>query len=458
MKRSFFGKLFLFALPIMAQNMVTLSVNLADNVMVGSLNELALSGVFVANQLQGLLQMLVTGIGAAMMILGAQYWGKKDRDSTGAVVSIALRFAVGVALVLTLLTCLFPTAVLRLFTNDPEVVSAAMPYFSLVRLGYLFFCVTQVLVGAMRCVGKVGIGMALSLTTLFVNVFLNWVLIFGNLGAPALGIQGAAIATLTARTVEFLLVLLYVFRLEKNLRFRLLDLRRFPKTLARDFFKYGCPVILGDVLWGTNLAVQGIIIGRLGQTAIAAVSMTNTLFSLITVGIYGLAAATAVLVGQMVGAGEIDRLRHYVKLMQPIFLVGGILTSLLLYFIKDGYIAFFYPTLAPQTVAMVKEFLLVLCVTIIGTAYEMSVLTGFVRAGGSTYFVLVNDCIFIWLIAIPVSIVAAFVLHAPPWVVFACLKSDQILKCIVAFIKVNRFNWIKNLTRTVPDSPVGTKG
>jgi len=427
------------------QNVITYAVGLADNLMVGSLGELALSGVYVANQLQSLLHMLVVGLGAAMTVLAVQYWGKKDTDSMKTIIGIALKFSTAAGLILLLATLLFPERILRLFTDEPDVITEGLKYLSVIRYTYIFFCITQILIASMRCVEKVKIGMYISIVTFFVNVSLNWILIFGNLGAPALGIQGAAIATLIARMIELPIILFYVRIVDNRLHLRFKDLLRSNLALLKDFFKYGLPIISGDIFWGINLAVQGAIVGRLGAIALASVSIANVVFSMLGVAVYGTAGATAVIIGQTVGAGQYDKVKEYAKKLQILFLIIGVITGIIMFVAKD-YILLLY-NVSDDTTVMATQFLTVLSITIIGTSYQMSSLTGIVRAGGATHFVLVNDLIFVWLVVIPSALIAAFVFHAPPVVVFACLKSDQILKCAVAVVTVNRFRWIKNLTR-----------
>jgi putative MATE family efflux protein len=433
------------AAPIALQNIITYSISLADNLMVGSLGELALSGVYVALQLQNILHMLVIGMAAAMSILSTQYWGKKDTDSMKIIIGIALKLSTAAGLLFLLATLAFPEPILRLFTNEEAVLVEALKYMKYIRYTYIFFSITQCLIAAMRCVERVKIGMYLSIVTFCINVFFNWVLIFGNLGAPAMGIEGAAIATLIARMVELPIMIIYVRYIDKNLNFRFKDLFKHSTLLFKDFFRYGFPVLLGDIFWGINLAVQGAIIGRLGSTALASVSISNTVFSIVAVGMYGTSGASAIVIGKTVGSGNYDLVKEYARKLQILFIIIGVLSGLCLFIVKD-YILMLY-NISEDTIVMATQFLTVLSITMIGTSYQMSSLTGIVRPGGAIYFVMINDLIHVWLIVIPSALLAAFIFKAPPVVVFACLKCDQILKCFVAVVKVNRFKWIKNLTR-----------
>lgn len=446
-EKKFYGALLVLSLPIAAQNILTYLVGLADNIMVSRLGETAVSGVYVANQIMTLLQMFVTGIAASLTVLAAQYWGKRDTKSMRSIIGIAFRLALAVGALLFAAVSLFPQKVIGLFTDDAEALAAGVEYVRILAFTYIPFCITNVLIAAMRCVEKAKIGTVVALTALVVNVCFNGLLIFGKLGFPKLGLRGAAFATLLSRICELCIMLVFVFRKDKTLRLTLRDLCTFRSPFTRDFFKYGLPVIAGDLLWGINMATQGGIVGRLGTVSISAVSIANTVFSIITVGLYGMRDASALVIGKTVGSGDFDKVKQYAKTLQILYVFLGIVTGTVV-FASRFVIPMLYRGMEPQTLALAKQLLLVLSVTVLGTAYQMSSLTGIVRAGGATRFVLYNDMIFVWCVVIPSAMIAAFYFHAPTWVVFACLKCDQILKCAVAAVKVNRFNWIRNLTET----------
>lgn len=444
--KSFYWQVFTLTLPIALQNIITFSVSLCDNIMVGSLGETALSGVYIANQITTLLQMLVVGITAAMIILAAQYSGKGDNSRMKTVIGITLKFCLVISAFLWLVLFFFTRPALSLFTNEEAVLEQAVIYMKILCFGYPFFCLTNVLIGALRCVKNVKAGMYLSVLALITNVSLNYVLIFGKLGFPAMGVRGAAIATIATRFIEFAAMMCFIVFFDKRLRLKLKDIISTDKELISDFCRYGIPVVIGDVLWGVNLATQGAIVGRLGEVTISAVSVANTVFQIISVGIYGIRDAASIITGTTVGKGDMKLVKSYTYTFQFLFLGGGILTGAVLFLSKD-LILMIWQDLTPETLSLAKSLLTVLSVTLIGTAYQMACLTGIVRSGGDTKFVLFNDLLFIWLIVIPSAAIAAFVLELSPVIVFICLKSDQILKCIVAVIKTNRFDWIKKVTR-----------
>jgi putative MATE family efflux protein len=446
-ERSFYVTLTKIALPLAMQNLITYGIGLADNFMVGSLGDLSLSGVFLSNQILWLLFMLCAGLGAAMVVLAAQYLGKKDVKNAKIVIAITLKIALGVGAAATVLVFFFPAQILNLFTQDQGVIAEGRRYIGIVCFSYVFFSLNSVLLASMRCVQNTKIGFLSSLTGFFVNVFLNWVLIFGHLGMPALGVSGAAIATLIARIAEFGVTFCHVRFVDTHLLLRVWDLALRNREILSDFFRYGLPVIMGDIIWGIAGSTQVAILGRLGTEVLAANTIAANLLQFFSVLVYGIANASGVIIGRTVGSGNYQRVKDYAKTLQLIFLAFGLFTGLLVFFTRDLVLAFGFPNISAAAHGYAQQFLIVFSITIVGTSYQMSVLTGIVRAGGATSFVLINDLIHVWIIVIPSALLSAFVFHFPPVVVFACLKSDQVLKCIVAVIKLNRWNWMRKLTR-----------
>jgi putative MATE family efflux protein len=445
--KSFYATLTAIALPLALQNLITFGIGLADNFMVGSLGDLSLSGVFVSNQVQWILHMLNLGIGAALVVLAAQYFGKQDIRNGKVVISIALKLTLGVGVLFNAGVFLFPGRILRLFSDDEAVIAEGMRYIRIVSFSYVFFCVNNVLLASMRCVRNTKICLLSSATGFCVNVFLNWVLIFGKLGMPRMGVAGAAAATVIARFCEVCVTVLYMRFVDQNIHLRFKDIALYNKDILFDFIKYGAPVILGDILWGIAGSVQVAILGRIGTGVLAANTIAANLHQLFSVVVYAVANATGVIIGRTVGAGDYDLVKVYSKTLQVIFLAFGVITGIAIFFAKDIILAFGFPNISGEAHTYAIQFLCVFSVTVIGTAYQMSVLTGIVRAGGATSFVLINDLIHVWIIVIPSALLSGFVFHFPPVVTFACLKCDQILKCFVAVVKLNRYDWMKKLTR-----------
>lgn len=452
--RSFYKTLFALAVPISLQNLITFAVNFADNLMIGSLGDDAISGVYVGNQLQTVVQMFVAGIEGAILILAAQYWGKRDSSSIRKVVSVGMKFALGVGLLATLSAVLFPEWIIRAFTQEPGVILEGAAYVQIVGFTYLFFSVSQVMIAAMRSVETAKIGLYISCMALVVNVGLNYVLIFGHLGFPAMGVRGAAIATLISRILEMCVSTGYVFFVDKKLRFTLMDLLHTDRQLLWDFIRYGLPIIGGQVVWAVNSLANTKILGCYSAGVIAATSITGMLHNLVYVWMNGMSSAVGIITGKTVGAGLYDKMKEYAKTVQVIFLIVGLVSGAAVFLARDGFISLY--NASPEAQEYSRQFINVISVTIIGTCYQAACLFGLVKSGGDISFVFKNDTIFVFLVVLPSSLLAMW-LGAPPWVVFACLKCDQIFKCFVALVKINRYNWMKNLTRDA-SSPDTEKG
>ena len=443
--RSFYKNLIALAIPIALQNLVTFSVNLADSVMVGYLGDAAVSGMYMGNQIQTLLQVFSGGIEGAILILAAQYWGKRDTASIRRIVSIGMKLSMAVGLVLTMACACFPREIIRIFTADSATIDTGARYLGIVCFSYFFFCITQSLIAAMRSVEVARIGLYVSLCSLVANVGLNYVLIFGKLGFPALGVEGAALATLIARILETAIIAFFVFFHDKRLGFRFSDLGITDKVLLKDFIKYGMPIIAGQLVWATNMLASSAIMGRQQDDgAMVAMSIANTVNNLAYVVMNGMSGAVGIITGKTIGAGLEDKMWEYARTVQILFLGMGILSGGVIRLVRDPIISLY--AVSQAAVAQAAKYINVLSVTFIGTCYQAAGLFGLVKSGGDISFVFKNDFIFVFFVVLPSAILAT-VLGAPSWVVFACLKCDQILKCFVAVVKINSFNWMKNLTR-----------
>ena len=430
---------------IALQNLITFAVNLADNIMIGGYSQDALSGVAMVNQIQFLLQMIMLGTGSAIGVLSAQYWGKKELQPIRKATSVGVMLGVIISAVMMLLVFFFPRQALGLLTNEQAVINEGSKYLVIICFSFVLFAVSNNLLSALRSVETVNIGFVVNLVALVVNIVLNYGLIYGRLGFPEMGVEGAAIATLSARAVEFVIVLLYVLLVDKKICWRPKNLLHLDKAMFRDFIRVGMPLILANGIWGVAMSVQTAILGRLGNDTIAANSIATTIFQVVSVVVYAASSASGVLIGKTVGEGDIPRVKAYTKTMQVLFLMIGAVTGLALFSCRNWIIGLYDVT--PAAAQLAYQFICVLSVTVVGTAYQCSCLTGIVTGGGDTKFVLINDLIHQWLIVIPAAFVSAFVFHGPLWVTFACLKADQILKCFVAVIKINRYRWIHVLTR-----------
>ncbi len=442
----FYKVFFTMTLTLALQNLIVFGVNLADSVMMGAYSETALSGVGICNNIQFFLNMAASGISSGMTVIASQYWGQKETKPIHRVSAVAMWLGIIFTMVIFAFAAIAPEALIRLFTDKEAVISQAVEYLDVIKYTYLMFTLSTILLAVLRSVETVKIGFYVSLSSFALNIFLNYALIYGKFGAPEMGIRGAAVATLVSRAIELTVTVIYILAVDKKLNVRIRDLFITDKQMVRDYFKTGLPLMMSSVSWGIAMSIQGAIIGRLIESAIAANSIATTLFQVATVICYASSNAACVLIGKTVGENmSMDIIKRRSKSLQLIFLAIGVASSAILLVAKNLIVGFY--NASPETLEITNQFIWVLCVTVIGTAYEAPCLCGIVSGGGETSFVLKNDIIFMWLIVLPLSALSAFVFKFPVWVTFACLKADQVLKCAVAVVKVNKFNWVKTVTR-----------
>lgn len=443
--KNFYQSFIRLCITLMLEQAVVLSVNLVDNLMLGSYSEAALSGVAAVNQIQFVFQQLVYGAGSSMIVLGSQYFGKGEVAQVRKLSSIGVRTAVVIAILLFALVSLFPQQALQLFTDDAAIAAEGIKYLNIIRFSYLFFAASAVMLSTMRIAQSVRIALRSSIIALVVNVAINYLLIGGNLGFPEMGAEGAAIGTLIARLVEFCIIVTHLFTKEERLSIRPKDYLHIDRQMLRDYIRVGAPVMITSALWGMSNAVQTMILGHLSASAIAAQSISSTVFQLLKVTSVGASSAASILIGQTIGEGSMDKIKEYTKTLQVIFISIGCVLGLIMFLIRIPLLAIYQ--VSEETHYLANAYMLIQSVVMLAMAYQMPVNTGIITGGGDTKFTLFMDLIGIWCIALPISLLAAFVWKLSPIVVIICLNSDQFLKCIPAFIRVNSYRWIKKLTR-----------
>lgn len=446
--KAFYRTFVILTLSLALQNLLTYSVNLADNIMLGRFSQDALSGASLCNQLQFFLQMLVQGVGEGVVVLGARYWGKKDLKPIPDIIGAGLRFGVSIAAVLFVLALLFPTQIIRLMTNDPVIMEQAVQYLQIICFTYVIFALTNMLTASLRSIGIVKIGYIISASTLCINICLNYVLIYGHFGAPALGVRGAAIATLVSRTVELLIVIWFLKFREHTLHLNWRKLLFIDTSYIRDYIHVSLPMLVTQTMWGASSIIQTAILGNMENAAmvVPANSISVLVFQILSVVGYGAASAAAIMTGRTLGEGHKERIDQTAFTFQIMFCIIGVFTGLII-LLSRGPVLQIYNTLSPEAAELTRQFITVLAITSVGTCYQMAADCGILRAGGDTTFAMWNNIVFVWLICLPCAALSAFVFHFSPVVVFFCLKMEQLGKCPVIFLRVRSKKWIKQITR-----------
>ena len=417
-ERSFYRSLLALTLPVALQNVISYSVNLMDTLMLGGLGEVALSATSLANQVFFIYTVAIFGVAGGAIVLCSQYWGKKDVDSICRVASLALRISAAAGLLFTLVLFLFPRPVMQIFTAEPAVIEAGASYLRIVSLSYFFYGVTSTFLVVLRSVETVNVSVAIYGVSFAVNVFFNYVFIFGKFGAPRMGVAGAAVGTMLARVAEFVMIIAYMLVWEKKIRFRLHMLLWPSGGLARDLVRYGLPVMLNELLWSVAISMHSVILG-----------VSN---------------ASAVLVGMLVGRGDYPYARACVNKLIQIYAVIGVVCAALLLAVKGPVIGIY--DIKESTRVLTDQLMYVYAAAIFFMAFTCPLISGVLRGAGDTRFAAVTDVGCIWAM-VPLGAAAAFWLGAPPVLVLAVLKCDMPLKAFFCLRRIAGGNWIRNVTR-----------
>lgn len=443
--KEFYTKLFAIVLPIAVQNLINFGVSMLDTLMLGVLGEVQLSAASIANQLSFMFMILSFGIAAGSSVLSAQYWGKGDITQIKKVVSLMYRVVFGLAILFMGAALLIPYQVVRLFITDTAVIEQAVLFLRIIGLSFLFSGFTNTTIGMLRSIGTVKISVVVYSASLVTNAVLNYALIFGKFGFPALGIQGAAIATLIARMVEASIAATFLFKYDKKLGIRLSDLKQLDLELIPVFIRFASPVLLNEMLWTTGNSLVVVIIGRMGREFVAANSICSVLFQFAGVAIFGLSSAASTIIGHTVGEGDYEKAKMRALTFMKLSIVVGLFASLIMFTGRNILIEFY--NISELARGYAYSITAVASVLVIFQTICMVLMMGILRGGGDTKFVTVADVVFMWLVALPLGAYTGLKLGLPVAVVYGCLKCDEVLKTFLSAARVLRGRWIKDITR-----------
>ncbi|MBQ5961306.1 MAG: MATE family efflux transporter [Firmicutes bacterium] len=443
--KSFYTAFFKMALVLILQQVITLSVNLADNIMIGAYSEAALAGIAAVNQVHFLFQQSTICFGSGIVILGSQYYGKNNLAPVKQLVSLGMWCGVAVSFLFLIATTLFPEPIVRIYVEDPAIIEEGLAYLRIVRFTYLPFIITQILIATLRGTGDVKIVVPLSLSALGINVLANYALIYGRLGFPEMGSAGAALATLISRLAELAILAVYVARRNRlSLRLAHFFEKITDMRLVKDYFRVILPIFVNGFLWGLNMSCQNSILGHMSAAAIAANSVSTSLYMVLKSVPKGTQLAAEFFIGKAIGEGDDGKVTQTSRTLQVLFVAIGAASALILLVLIRPFLAQY--NLSPETMKLSSQFLIVLVLIMTPMSYQMATNGGIISGGGDTKFLMVLDIVSIWAIVIPLSYIMAFVVKASPLVVLICLNSDQVFKAIPAFIKANFGHWAKKLT------------
>ena len=440
--KNFYKSLFHIVGPMAIQNLIVAAVTSADVIMLGYVGQTAIAASSLAGQIQFIIVMVATGLSSGLVMLAAQYWGKKDVQSIKILHGAALRISASFGIVFTIGAMFFPELLMKIFTNEEPLIKEGARYLRAVSLSYLFFSISQIFQAGFKSIERVKSVTIITTVALLLNIGLNAVFIFGF----KMGFIGVGIATTIARFIEMVLCIIYA-RTQKDVSFKISNIFTFNKVLNIDFIKFSLPALGNELVWGAAFATYSVILGHMGEDIVAANSVVNVIRQLASIMCFGMAYGGAVVLGKTMGSGDMELAERNAKRLVRSTILAGVAGSILLLCCFP-----IMPLLAELTPAAAhyRDLLMFInAFSITGAAINTVLICGIFRAGGDAKFGFIMDCISMWVVSVPLGLLAAFVFKLPPIWVYFILYLDEFEKMPVVVIHYLKKGWLKNITREI---------
>ena len=441
--KEFYIRLFVITLPIAMQSLITSSLNMLDTMMIGKIGELELASVGIANQYYFLYSLLANSIPIGSGVLIAQLWGKKDTLNIKRTLSRSLFYNIILTLGFMILGLSLPGKIMSIFSNDPAVINIGIDYLKIVVISYLFTSITFTFASGLRSTGNTKLPMWGSFIGLIVNGVLNAILIFGLFGAPKMGIKGAALATLIARIVEFIIVVGAVYLKVDVLKLRFKDMLELSKSLSETLNKVTLPIFLNESCWAFGNITYTAIYASIGTSAAASIQICSTIMNLFMIVAFGLANAGVVIIGNEIGANREDEAISASKKISSLSVKISIVLAIVLALLAKPIVSFFNVS---AEVKMAAQYILyIYALVMVFKVYNAVMIVGILRGGGDTTYGSILQGLTLWLIGIPLAAFATFVLKLPVYFVVMFATVEEIIKLLLMMRRFKSFKWIKNM-------------
>lgn len=444
--KNFYKLLFSLCIPIIVQNLISSSVNVVDTVMISSLGESAVASIGVANQFFFLFNMTLYGITGGAGIFISQFFGKKDVNNIRSVTGLSVILAFIISCLFFIPALLMPKLIINIFSHDPEVVKLCIQYFSIIAFSYPVIALSTVFSMGARGVRNPKLGMICSTIALGTNIVLNYGLILGNLGLPALGVKGAAIATVIARVLELVLIVSYVYFIKRDyiLRFKLSDIKRIKVDFLKTFIAKSLPILLNDSLWAFGTVLYSVAYSQAGTSAIAASQIATSTGNFFIMTSVCVANGAAIMLGNELGADNIDKAISYSKKFSVLVSLTGLLFGLLLIINIPLLLKIFNVSeaLSPD---IVKIFIIMGLLMAL-KSFNTFIVIGVLRSGGDTKYSLFLELGCMWIVSIPLTFFAA-IKGAPIFILVLITYTEEIAKFIFGVPRALSKKWATNLVK-----------
>lgn len=447
--KGFYKTLMRIAVPIALQQLVSSSVNLLDVLMVGQMGEVSIASLGLSNQVFFLMTVILFGVSSGMAIFSAQYWGKRDVVNIRRVLGIGLSISVSISFLFMLAVLFVPEKVIGFYTNDMDVIALGSQYLRIVGLCYIPTAISYTFMSVLRSTENVKLPTAVSALALSMNIFLNYTLIFGNFGMPALGVRGAAIGTAISRSVECLAMVFFAYRLRTPVAARIRELFSFDWAFFKNVLNTSFPALLNEGIWAFGITTYNSIYAHIGTDAIAAVNINSTIESMAFVVFIGSANAAAIMIGNRIGAGREDVAYDYGKRFIVLGIAGAVIVGIVLFFLRGSILSLY--NISAQSQFFSYRLLFFFSLTLWVRVSNMTIFIGILRSGGDTRFCLITEAMAVWLVGVPAAFIGANLFHLPVYYVYLLAFLEEITKLTVVFKRFKTKRWVNNLTEHVAE-------
>ena len=447
--REFIRSMLALALPVAFQQLITASLNMIDVLMVGQLGETSVAALGLANQIFFLLILFLFGVTSGMSIFTAQYWGKGDVENIRRVLGICLAIAVFVATGFTLAATLAPQALMRIYTEDQEVIQLGSEYLRIVGLSYIMTAVTVSYVSVLRSITMVKVTVLVSVLALALKTLLAYVLIFGIGIFPELGVRGAAIGTAVGWTFQAILLLILVYRMKTPLAANPITFFRFHRPFVMNVLRTSMPAAINEVLWSVGFSSYNAVYARIGTDSIAAVNINATMEEMMFVLFIGLGNACAVMIGNKIGAGEKEVAFEYGKRFLVIGLLVAVMGGMLIFSLRETVVGLY--EISPAAENNLRGLMAVFAFSAWLKMLNFILFIGAMRAGGDTRYAMFTELFSVWGIGVPAALIGGFVLHLPVYGVYALVLLEEAVKAVIVLRRFLSRKWIHDLVNVPGD-------
>ena len=444
----YFSQILKIALPITLQNFVFSALNMASVIMIGQKGDVSVAAVGLAGQIFFLLNLVLFGLGSGTGIFTAQLWGKGDITNIKKVLGLSLRLSLSAALIFFIFSQFFPDKVLGIYTTDTRVITVGAEYLRTFSWSYFFFAITFGYVFILRSTGNVKLPVFASVLSLLLNALLTYSLVFGKLGFPEYGVNGAAIAIVIARAAECIILVIGIYLQKYSpAAATISELTFFDWAFAWKIMKPVIPVALNELFWSFGITTYNIIYARMGTESIAAINIYSTIDNMAFIFFIGLGSATAVIVGNKIGAHDDATAYKYAGRSIGLAMSLGLIVGLVVLTIRNPILSMY--NVSPTVVNNAFQILTIASLAIWMRASNMIIIIGTLRAGGDTIYSLVLDGLVIWFVGVPLAALGAFYFLLPiQWVYFLVL-SEELTKFTFGLSRYFSHKWINNLAQRV---------